>query len=74
MLEQTSDVWNLSHPKWLFVCAMKLYAKKRGIKPRGLHKAVLDEDLAYLLEQHASHRALGDVRFVLEVLRATVRA
>lgn len=72
MLEQTSNVWSVPHPKWLFVCAMRLYAKKRGIKPRGLHKAVVDENLAHLFEEHASHRALGDVRFVLEVLRATV--
>ncbi len=72
MLEQTSEVWELEHPRWLFVCAMRLYAKKRGIKPRGLHKAVLDENLAHILEMHQSHRALGDVKFVLEVLRETV--
>ena len=74
MLEQSSTVWDLEHPRWLFVCAMRLYAKKRGIKPRGLHKAVVDENLSYLLEEYVSHRALGDVRFVLEVLRATVKA
>ncbi|MCA9837164.1 MAG: 3'-5' exonuclease [Trueperaceae bacterium] len=73
MLEQTSEVWGLEHPRWLFVCAMRLYAKKRGIKSRGLHKAVVDENLAYLLEMHQSHRALGDVKFVLEVLRETVK-
>ena len=74
MLEQTSSVWNLEHPRWLFVCAMRLYAKKRAIKNRGLHKAVGDEGLTHLFEQYASHRALGDVVFVLEVLRATSRA
>ena len=73
MLEQSSEVWGLAHPRWLFVCAMRLYAKKRGIKPRGLHKAVLDENLEYLLAMHQSHRALGDVKFVLEVLRETVK-
>lgn len=74
MLEQTSTVWELEHPKWLFVCAMRLYAKKCAIKNRGLHKAVGDEGLTHLFEQHASHRALGDVTFVLEVLRATSKA
>ena len=74
MLERTSEVWELHHPKWLFVCAMRLYAKGRGIRNRGLHKCVVDEGLEGLLEIHPSHRALGDVRFVLEVLRATVKA
>lgn len=74
MLGQTSTTWEVEHPKWLFVCAMRLYAKKRAIKNRGLHKAVGDEGLTHLFEQYASHRALGDVVFVLEVLRATSRA
>jgi len=74
MLERTSAAWDLPHPKWLFVCAMRLYAKGRGIRNRGLHKCVVDEELSHLLEQHRSHRALADVVFVLEVLRATVRA
>ncbi|MGL4611475.1 MAG: 3'-5' exonuclease [Trueperaceae bacterium] len=73
MVKQTSSIWGLEQPTWLFICAMRLYAKKRGIKNRGLHKAVLDEGLAHLLELHSSHRALGDVHFVLEVLRATVK-
>ena len=73
MLERTSEVWGLHHPKWLFVCAMRLYAKGRGIRNRGLHKCVVDEGLEDLLEIHPSHRALGDVMFVLEVLRATTR-
>jgi DNA polymerase III subunit epsilon len=71
MLEQTSHIWNLHHPKWLFVCAMRLYAKKRSIKNRGLHKAVVDEGLEHLFETHDSHRALGDIKLVLEVLRET---
>ena len=73
MLEQNSLAWNLAHPKWLFVCAMRLYAKQRGIKIRGLHKCVVDENLSHLLETHRSHRALADVIFVLEVLRASVK-
>jgi DNA polymerase III subunit epsilon len=71
MLEQTSTVWEVQHPRWFYVCAMRLYAKKRGTKYRGLHKSVVDEGLAHLLETYDSHRALGDVRFVLEVLKAT---
>jgi hypothetical protein len=58
----------------LFICAMRLYAKKRGTKYRGLHKSVVDEGLAHLLEVYDSHRALGDVKFVLEVLKATTKS
>jgi len=50
MLEQTSDIWGLDHPRWLFVCAMRLYAKKRGIKIRGLHKCVVDEKVDHLFD------------------------
>ena len=70
MLEQTSHIWGLSHPAWLFVCAMRLYAKGRGIKNRGLQKVLVDEQLTHLHAEHKSHRALGDTVFVLEVLRA----
>lgn len=73
MLQQTSEVWGLDHPRWLFVCAMRLYAKKRGIKIRGLHKCVVDENVEHLFKSYKSHRALGDIVFVLEVLRSTVR-
>ena len=74
MLEQTSQTWNLHHPRWFFVCAMRLYAKKRSIKNRGLHKAVVDEGLEHLFESYDSHRALGDITFVLEVLRKTSKS
>lgn len=73
MLAQTSAAWNLAHPRWLFVCAMRLYAKKRGIKVRGLHKCVVDEQVEHLFTSYRSHRALGDIVFVLEVLRSTVK-
>lgn len=73
MLAQNSLAWELPHPKWLFVCAMRLYAKQRGIKIRGLHKCVVDESLSHLLETYKSHRALADVVFVLEVLRSSVK-
>lgn len=74
MLEQTSRLWGLEHPRILFVCAMKLYARGRGAKVRGLHKVVGDLGLEPLLERHASHRALGDVNLVLEVMRASLRS
>jgi DNA polymerase III subunit epsilon len=69
MLEQTSARWGLPHPKLLFVCAMRLYARFYGRRSFGLHKAVAAEGLEGLLELHTSHRALGDVTFVLELLR-----
>lgn len=69
MLEQTSACWGLPHPKLLFVCAMRLYARLHGRSSFGLHKAVVAEGLDDLLTQHASHRALGDVTFVLELLK-----
>lgn len=69
MLEQTSARWGLPHPKLLFVCAMRLYARLHGRSSFGLHKAVAAEGLSELLDQHASHRALGDVTFVLELLK-----
>jgi DNA polymerase III subunit epsilon len=74
VIAQTSTIWELEQPRWFFVCAMRLYAKKRGTKFRGLHKSVVDEGLAHLLETYQSHRALGDVKFVLEVLRATTKS
>lgn len=69
MLEQTSARWGLPHPRLLFVCAMRLYARLHGRSSFGLHKAVAAEGLDTLLTQHASHRALGDVTFVLELLK-----
>ncbi len=69
MLEQTSTLWGLHHPRFLFVCAMQLYARSQGKRAFGLHKAVVAEGLEALFDTHASHRALGDVTFVLEVLR-----
>ena len=73
MLEISSELWDLPHPKWLFVCAMKLYAKGRGIKNRGLQKCVVDENLEHMKKEHSSHRALGDAYFTLGVLRASVK-
>ena len=69
MLEQTSARWHLPHPKLLFVCAMRLYAQTHGRSSYGLHKAVVTEGLEALLTQHSSHRALGDVMFVYELLK-----
>lgn len=69
MLEQTSAVWGLPHPRLLFICAMRLYARTHGRSSYGLHKAVVAEGLEGLLTRYPSHRALGDVIFVLELLR-----
>ena len=69
MLEQTSARWRLPHPKPLYVCAMRLYAQTHGRSSYGLHKAVVTEGLEALLTQHSSHRALGDVMFVYELLK-----
>lgn len=69
MLEQTSARWGLPHPKLFYICAMRLYARTHNRSSYGLHKAVATEGLEELLTQHASHRALGDVVFVLELLR-----
>ena len=73
MLEISSELWNLAHPRWLFVCAMRLYARGRGIKNRGLQKCVVDENLEHMKKEHSSHRALGDAYFTLEVLRSSVK-
>ncbi|ADI14642.1 Exonuclease RNase T and DNA polymerase III [Truepera radiovictrix DSM 17093] len=73
MLEATSAAWGLPHPRLLFACAMRLYARARGRRSYGLHRALADEGLSELLECYASHRARGDVQFVLEVLRAALR-
>jgi DNA polymerase-3 subunit epsilon len=72
MLEQTSEGWGLVHPRILFVCAMRLYAGLHLSRRHALHKAVAEQGLSHLLERHRSHRALGDVTFVLEVLRSVV--
>ena len=73
MLEQTSARWGLPQPKLLYVCAMRLYAQTHARTSYGLHKAVVTEGLAELLTQHTSHRALGDVVFVLELLKRLAR-
>ncbi|MDQ3461004.1 MAG: 3'-5' exonuclease [Deinococcota bacterium] len=74
MLEATSAGWGLTHPSILFACAMRMYARLKGSKRSGLHRAVKAEGLEHLLERHRSHRALGDVHFVLEVLRKCTTA
>lgn len=74
MIEQSSAAWGLEPPPAHYLCAMKLYARARGAKVRGLHKVVVDLGLEGLLERYESHRALGDARFVLEVMRAAVAA
>ncbi|MEX2536286.1 MAG: 3'-5' exonuclease [Trueperaceae bacterium] len=70
MLVNSSRAWELDPPRLLFVCAMRLYAQLHGRRGYGLHRAIGDRGMQHLFEQHASHRALGDVQLVLELLRA----
>lgn len=70
MLVNSSLAWHLDPPRLLFVCAMRLYAQLHGRRGYGLHRAIRDRGMQRLFEQHASHRALGDVNLVLELLRA----
>ena len=69
MLANSSRAWHLDPPRLLFVCAMRLYAQLHGRKGYGLHRAIRDRGLQHLFDRHASHRALGDVNLVLELLR-----
>lgn len=70
MLVNSSRAWHLDPPRLLFVCAMRLYAQLHGRRGYGLHRAIRDRGMQQLFERHASHRALGDVNLVLELLRA----
>jgi DNA polymerase-3 subunit epsilon len=70
MLVNSSHAWELDPPRLLFVCAMRLYSQLHGRRGYGLHRAVADRGMQHLFERHASHRALGDVHLVLELLRA----
>lgn len=70
MLAQSSAAWGLEHPRWLFGCAMKLYSGLHGTSRYGLQKAVAREGLQGFLREHRAHRALGDARLTLEVLRS----
>lgn len=70
MLSNSSRAWELEPPRLLFVCAMRLYAQLHGRRGYGLHRAIRDRGMQHLFERHASHRSLGDVQLVLELLRA----
>jgi len=72
MLGASSDAWDLPHPRILFVCAMKLYAKLHGKRAYSLQNAVCAEGLEPLLGRQR-HRALGDTQFVLAVLEQVRR-
>lgn len=70
MLVNSSRAWQLDPPRLLFVCAMRLYAQLHRRRGYGLHRAIRDRGMQDLFDRHASHRALGDVNLVLELLRA----
>lgn len=70
MLNESNQAWELPHDRFLFVCAMRLYARLFGRRSYALHKAIADAQLDHLLQIHSSHRALGDVQLVHGLLRA----
>lgn len=70
MLKESNQVWELPHDRFLFVCAMRLYARLFDRRSYALHRAITDAQLDHLLQLHSSHRALGDVQLVLELLRS----
>lgn len=74
MLKESNQAWELPHDRYLFVCAMRLYARLFGRRSYGLHRAIADAQLDHLLEVHSSHRALGDVRLVHELLATAGRS
>ena len=69
MLQRSRAIWDLEPREFDHQCAMRLYAGLRGQRDFGLHRAVREHGLEHLLELHESHRALGDVNLVLELLK-----
>lgn len=70
MINNSRAAWGLAPKTFLYRCAMELYGRLYGRRSIGLHKAIRAAGLDSALEQHVSHRALGDVRLVLELLRS----
>lgn len=69
MIQRSRLIWDLPPGDFRTLCAMRLYAGLYAKRTFGLHRAVEGEGLGHLLVEHASHRALGDVNLVLELLR-----
>ncbi len=74
MIQRSRMIWDLPPGDFRTMCAMRLYASLYGKRTFGLHRAVEGEGLTHLLQRHSSHRALGDVNLVLELLRAACQA
>lgn len=70
MIQRSLDVWGLEAIDFNEQCAMRLYAALHGQRSFGLQRAIESQGLQHLLEQHVSHRALGDANLVLELFRA----
>ena len=73
MIQRSREIWDLRPREFRHECAMLLYAALHGRRSFGLHRAVKAMGLEHVLQRHVSHRALGDVYLVLELLRAAVK-
>lgn len=72
MIERSCRIWELEPIPFEHECAMRLYAGLHGRSSYALHDAIADQGLDALFREHRSHRALGDVRLVRELLRSSV--
>ncbi len=72
MVQRSRQIWGLEAREFRHQCAMKLFAALHGRQSYGLHKAIVASGLESMLALHESHRALGDVNLVLELLRTAV--
>lgn len=70
MIQRSLGIWGLGAIEFQEQCAMRLYAALHGQRSFGLQRAIESQGLLHLLEEHVSHRALGDVNLVLELFRA----
>lgn len=69
MVQRSRAIWDLPPRAFDHLCAMQAYAGLKGKRSFGLHRAISEHGLDGLLADHVSHRALGDVNLVLELLR-----
>lgn len=72
MVQRSRRIWGLEPGDFRIRCAMQLYAGLYGRRTLGLQRAIEHRGLQQLHNMHASHRALGDVNLVLELLRAAI--
>lgn len=72
MIQRSRQIWDLEPRQFRHECAMLLYAALHGRRSFGLHRAIKAMGLEHVLAEHESHRALGDVNLLLELLRSVV--